>query len=407
MLQYIIDHMDHDFTVTQSFIPENLHFTLNDEDESTIEYEISASAKDLSGDPVITGNDFISPENTHWRLRYGASINIAAGVHTSVKMSYGGNFMSVSGSDWMWYFNHRFMPFDGRPTHTFDYTLMSPTMAGVNYEAISTDVADLLTAILDMVLGRTDSLPITYSLSATSLVWDYFRLDLADTTSILDIVKNICAYSPGRAFEITPARVFQISGTDIRWYGDPDSIANDPLNFNLIWTINGDYPPLSLDFTNTGPRETHLQGEGDGTTVRNVVTLGNVANQDVYWRTDRQEQFTNAITRDAVEARTHEQLAFDLNPVHEIPISLDPDIVDQQYDILNSNPPGTSTGFFWENFKPGRAIWVDLQLLAHHIDSAHHIVSMDCTVNANGACKVDITENQIYDTSGQAHVDEG
>lgn len=406
MLQYVIDHLDHAFNVIQSFVPENLHFVLNDEDVSTIEYDISSSAKDLNGNNIITGNDFISPHNTHWRLRYGPSVTIAAGVHTSVKMTYSQNYMSVAGSDWLWYLDQRFMPFSGAVNHAYDYTLMNPIMPGVNYEINSVDLSTALTAILNMALGRTNSLPITYTLAASGLIIDYHRLDLADTTTLLEIIKDLCSYDPGRAFEITPGRVFEIS-TGARWYGDPNAIANDSANANLVWTINNSNPPLDLDFTNVGPGCTHIQGEGSGTTTREIVTLGNLENQGVYWRTDKPYQFNDAITRATVLARTQEQLAFDLNPVHEIPIYLDPDMIDKQISVNLSHNPGDDDGWFWSNIKPGRALWVDLQLLAHHIQSAHHIVSMDCTVEDNGSAKVTVSQNQIYDTSGQAFVEEG
>lgn len=406
MLQYVIDHLNHDFTVLQSFIPENLHFTLNDEAVSTIEYQISDSALDLSGNPVITGDNFIRPQHNMWRLRYGPSINIAAGVITDLTMEYGEPYMSVAGADWMWYFQKRFMPFDGRPANVYDYVIGTPPQ-GLSYNATNVDIATALDAILDMVLGRTDSLPITYTLAATSILMDHFRLDLADTTSLLEIVKQICAYNPGVAFEITPGRVFQISSGP-RWYGDPvDVVADGPTGANLVWVIDGTHPPQALTFGNSGPDETHIQAEGDGTTTRTVVSLGNAANQAFFWRTDRAVQVEHAITRTAVEERAHEQFAFDLNPVHEIPLTLDPDVVDKQYDEDQSDPPGTNDGFFWTNFKPGRAIWIDLQLIAHHIDSPHHIASMDCTVKPNGVAEVTIQQNQIYDTTGQAHTAEG
>ncbi len=536
MLQYVVDHMDHDFSVLQSFKPENLRFTLNDEDPSTIAYEISKSAVDLNGDPVVIGNDFISPWDTHWRLRYGPDVTICAGVHNSVKMSYGDNFMSVSGTDWLGYFDRRFIPFDGRDGHHYDKAIGS-TPGGVIYQATDVDIADALTAVLDLVLGMTNSIPFTYNLSSTGVVMDHFRLDMADTSTLLSIVKSICGYNPGVTFEITPARVFQIASP--RWYGEPNDIAADPDNVNLIWTVNTSHPPVSLDFTNVGPACTHIQGESSGTATREVITLGNLENQEVYWRTDKGYQFEDAITRASAEARTHEQFAFDLNPQHEIPLTLDPDIVDKQQDNPNlitndgfeTNTTGwsvdggsttitriatefkfdthscevaadainhgikyalsgltastryrfivyclvpiginynvscdgtggvtssmrtgtglwqkvqiefttgaaqTSTnlkitnrttgahtfyvdgasvievgvndGFFWTTFKPGRAIWIDLQLVAHHIDSAHHIVAMDCKVDANGVAGVSLEENQIYDTSGLAHVYEG
>lgn len=397
--------MDHDFNVFQSFCPENLHFTMNDEDISTIEYEITASAMDLDGDPVITGNDFISPHNTHWQLRYGPSIIIMAGVHTSVEMDYGGNYMSVSGADWMWYLAQRFMPFDGRAGHINDFIIGTPP-EGLAYEDTSVDVVVAIQTIAAMIFGRDNSIPIDFGdPDPAGVDATYYRIDLADTTSFLSIVQDLCAIAPGTAFEITPDLFFE--AVSPRWYGDPNDIANDSGNSNLIWTIDDDHPPLNLKFTNTGPGATHVQGSGEGTGQSNVSSLSNVDNQEVYWRTDKSYDFQNTIHMTDVINKTQERLTFDINPIHEIPIILDPSIVDAQYEIDQSHSPGDDDGFFWTNFKPGRAIWIDLQLIAHHIQSAHHIVSMDCTLNSSGVMMVSLTENQIYDTSGQASTPEG
>lgn len=394
---YIIDHLAHDGTVTQSFVPENLGWTMNDMDESTITYEISKESLDLDGDPVITGDDFISPKNTGWQLRYGANDPFFAGVHTNVEMEYGRPYMSVAGSDWMWYFNQRFMPFDGRVDHAHDYVIGTPA-EGASIEVVSADVATVLTDILDMVLGRPNSMPITYSLSATGVEVDYYRLDLADDTTLLAIFQALCAYTPGVVFEITPGQVFQIATP--RWYGDPNAIAGDDTNANLIWVFHSpDFLPQSLGFTNTGPAATHEMGQGSGTTTTYVDSRGNTANQEVYYRLDKSATYDDAMTRASVVAYNHDQFALDLNPVHEIPITVDP----HQIDIQN----GMDDGFFWTVFKPGRAFYIDLELIAHHIDSAHHIVQMDCSVNANGVCLVNLTQNQIYDTSGDAYVLEG
>lgn len=406
MLNYVIDHMDHDFTVFQSFKPEALHFTMNDEDISTCEYQISSNALDLDGDPVIVGTDFISPKNTHWMLRY-QDTEIMGGIHTSVAMSYGQNYMSVTGSDWMWYLDQRFLRFDGRPDHAHDNVIGSPA-EGFSYEIINVHIEDALTAIFDQVFGADNSMPITYSgLSTTDWTIDYYRLDLSDTTTVLDIVKDLCSYTPGVAFKVNTDKEFSISDGP-RWYGLPEDIADgDSSNAALIWVVSDAKPPLSLDFTNTGPACTHVQAQGDGTTTNNVVTYGNEENQEVYWRLDKSYNFTDAITRDTVEAKTHEQFAFDLNPIHEIPLSLDPDTVDKQYSAtIFGHDPGDDDGFFWQTFQPGQAIWIDLNLIAHSINSPHHIVSMDCTVGTNGSTTVSISQNQIYDTTGQAHTEE-
>lgn len=413
MQQYVIDHLDHDFNVVQSFIPQNLHFILNDEDVSTIEYEISANHLDLDGNPVITLDTglytAVAPWNTHWRLRYDGIVDIMAGPHVSVNMAYGGNYISVAGQDWVGYFNRRFQPWNGSSRATFFDNVIGTPPVGLYYSVVTRDISDALTDILTSILSMPNSMPITYgSLVSAGVDVDYYQISLGDTTTLLDIVKTICAYYPGVAWEITPGMHFHTSGNEPRWYGDPDSLgASDDSDPSLIWVVNSGQPPISLDFTNTGPGATHMQGEGQGTSTKFAKTIGNEANQEVFWRLDKQVSFDDAITRASVNARTREQLAFDLNPIHEIPLVLDPDVVDQQYAISQGDDPGDDDGFFWTSFKPGRAIWINLQLLAHLIDSPHHIVSMDCSVNANGACSVSIQQNQIYDTSGQAQVDEG
>jgi hypothetical protein len=397
MQEYFVDILDHDLTtVIQTVNPENLHLVLNDGEVSTIDFELTDTALDTSGNPVIQGFNYFSPWENGWRLRYGPFIVIASGLISSVNLAYGRPFLAISGVDWLGYLNRRFWPFDGRRPHWLDYcdTGHTPPL-GFSYSDHA-DVADILTTMLDIVLARPNSVPLTYTLAPTGIVKN-FQLSLADNTKILDIVKNVCSLGAGTAFEITHDRIFRIATPT--WYGDPDAIANNPADGNLIYTFDDAGPPLQLDFTNSGPAETHIQGEGDGTTGRNVVCKGNIENQEVFWRLDEAYQFDDAITRTQTDDRVEEKFAFDLNPIHQIPLVADPHVVDT---II-------SDGYFWTNFKPGRAIWIDLVLGNgfHHIQSAHHIAAMDCQFDNQGGCRVSIQQNQIYDTSGEAFVDEG
>jgi hypothetical protein len=392
--EYYVDHFDSTLTVFQTIRPEKLNAILNIRAPDTITYEISMSAKDLAGNNVVFRNpidnsSFIGSQRTGWLLRQGYT-PISAGLHTSVRGRLGEDFMQVAGADWSSYFARRQFPFDGSNVLA---EAIGGAPHGLAYEATSIDVATILTNILDAVLAKANSWPITYTLAATGIS-THWEIPIGDQTFISAMISTLSDIAPGFDFETTWDMVFKIASP--YFYGDPTTFdITDPTRTEWTHVFDGSddaHTPYDLDFTNNGPVSTHISGYGADNSPYIAVTKGYGAGQVQFHRLDASYDFSNIVNRSALDAKTSKQLAFDLQPQHEIPVSVLPS------QIVN----------FWTKFKPGRAIYIDADLLFHEIQSGHRIVSMNISDDENaGEMKVDLGLNQIYSTSDSIGTVEG
>lgn len=384
---WYIDHLTHDtLSAFQTIRPENLHFVLNARGISTIDYEISLSANGLDGSDIVS-EDFIHPKRTGWYLRYGSKV-ICSGVHTSVSGVLGQDYMKVAGVDWCGYLDGRFYPFDPRPDHVNDYCIGTPPQ-GLAYEAFDVDVSEIVNNLWTMIFSRPNSIPLNYVPDPVGVTIPYFRLDLGDTTSLLQLIQNLADFFPGFDFAFDPVSFNLVISSPFVFGTIPALIADGPTGPNIIYNTD-DTVPDSIEFTNTGPAQTHLFGTGTGLASELGTALGTILGEGAFWRWDGQYDAGDVYSQDVLDGMVAQQLSYGLNPVHEIPLTLDPN---QLTD-------------FWAKFTPGAAIWIDEDLLFHRINSPQRIVSLDCTVGNEGNAQVQVGVNQIYDTSDDAGFEE-
>jgi hypothetical protein len=62
---------------------------------------------------------------------------------------------------------------------------------------------------------------------------------------------------------------------------------------------------------------------------------------------------------------------------------------------------------FWSTFRKGKAIYINYDLIAHMIDSAHQLVSYQATVSSERLAQVSFTLKQIYATAPGVGIPEG
>jgi hypothetical protein len=387
---YLLDLLAHDLTtIDQTVRPENLSFTLNDEAPHTMTCELSLSAKNTAGADAVS-HDFIGPKRTGFKLRYGTDV-IMGGYFESVRGSAGAGFMQIAGTSWLGYLDGRFFPFRGwDPTHVNDYVIGSPPQ-GLAYEISGAGVHTVWQNLWDSFFGMANSMPLTYLNEDISLTIPYFRVDLADTTTLLGHLQALSVIDPGFTY------FFNENTRELRFkkyarYGNPTTLVSAGSGgANIAYVFDAASKMELLEFENVGPKETHIMGSGAGLAWQWVVSLGAPANQAAYWRWDGTANFENSYTESHLEAQVRRQFAQDLNPQHQIPLKVNP-----------ANISG-----FWSTFKPGVAIWIDYDLGFHAIDSPQHVVQMTCNVDRNGNAIVDFGLDQIYDTSGMPGIPEG
>lgn len=405
-------------------IPEQLHWTEKISDIGDVDFSVSISAKVLSdviASPSLLDFDSFFPDpfgpyRFWFELYLGQSddartgINRMWGLITQASGSWRADSIKVAGKDILHTFERRVFPFDPRPAHVNDFIIGSPD-AGQSLKVSAGDtITDILTPILTKVLSITDSEPIGVgSLTPSGLNLDY-TLSLGDTTFIKSIIDDLAQNQVADASSNIGGFDYwadPFAGSDFKVgvpkrYGDPATIvaggaASCILNFDETDPVQI-AGVLNVEFTNDGPGGTHVKGFGSGLNGNLGVAIGYDAAQDIYGRIDDPIQFGNVTKASQIAALVRDRLSFDVNPIHEIQVTIDPNALE------GTNVSGTS---FWNVVYPGMAVYLKFNLDWHQLDSPHQIVSMDCTQNDEGDQTVILGLNQIYDTTGLTGTSEG
>jgi hypothetical protein len=365
--------------------------------------QFTRTARDQDGDLVISAHDFIGPWRSYFRLRYGNDA-IMAGPVTNTGIGLNDDFMSVSGKTWEAYMARWQYPFDGR-THppsdidhindfTFSNTFMGnesvgsgvATPNGLAYQANNRDViliwSDLIANAMNLVPNRM--IFDLSKLATLSGIRTNYQLSLNDTSYFDSIIQGLAGTGQGFDWWISWTRKF--------YWATPYRFGN-PATPSLIYTIDSDHLPEDLAFQNEGPMSTHTNGNGAGLATQTTLSraFGYGPAQTQFTRLDANYDFGDVRNVDQLINKTQRRLSKDLQPVHTIPVTIDP----------------TTFVNFWPSFRKGRAIYIDLDLGYHHIDSGQQIVGYSANMNEEGDVLVDLTLSQIYDLSYNAGSAEG
>ena len=392
--QWFIDFLDHDLaTVIATFQPEQLHFVNRISDICDSDWQISRTAVDsTTGNPLwptlksfssITGAG-IGPYRSGYSIRKDTNV-LQQGLITSMGGAWGQDYMSMAGKDYLHSLQRRIWPFD--PANPTTYIAgPGPFTSGTSYDQLGVDLADIVQAMLDMVLSLGDSVPLTYTLPPTGIVIDY-QANLADTTYIFDAIQTLGQQEPGFDFEVTPDLQFHMYAP--KKYGTPAGIVSAGES-GCVYVVDDSSPTTypnglqSLTFTNTGPGGTHILGTGAGLSTELGVALNYIAAQDIYWRLDNPIDYGDITSPSMLLALAQADLSLGVNPIHEISIVVD----------------ANQIAGFWTSVFAGLALYLKLDLGWHMMDSPHQILEMDATINTEGDEIVTLNLNQIYDTSG-------
>lgn len=389
-------HVKHKLYETGALIadlrPENLQFQLNREPPHTIQYELSLSRPEVE-------HDFVGPYRTFFELWHGND-GILAGPHTHMDVGLEDDFCTVQGKDWFHLLERTQYPFDPRPdppytpSHVNDYVIGSPAQ-GFAYETASTDVTDVLAAIFDVAVGMIPKhFQFTYPTLAANLgIPVNFSLGLADSTSLADIIGQLADSYPGFVYEMLFERELRLYSPH-KYNEDAGNLALTIAQRKAACNYAIDSTNMQgveeLHFANEGPAATHLFGKGPGLNQSNYGSaLGYAPAQAIYGRLDDTVDFQEVPNRTEVISRNRKRFNAMVNPQHEITLKMNPDRIPN----------------FWTLIQPGYALWLDVDLIAHQIQSAQEIVNMNCSVTNEGDASVDFGLEQVY--SGTTGVEEG
>lgn len=408
---YHIDHSsDPTFGSFISFHPEELQFDdqIGDGVQDGVgncSYQISFSQIDEDNNPVVTGHDFIGPMRSYFRLRYG-NVVIMAGPIVSTHTGLGDDFMSVAGKTWESYLARWQYPFDPRgnietptdPVNMFRHPNSyqndeivgsgNPTPTGLVYQASNRDLIYILGDLLSTSMNTGNRITFDISLLATLCgIKTNYQLSLGDTSYFDSIIMGLAGTGNGFNWWISHDMKF--------YWASPFRFGNTAAP-SLVLVVDGstdEKTPDELAFTNNGPTATHVLGTGAG--LASSTTLGRAYGynpaQVIYSRLDSSYDFGDVRNVNQIINKTQKRLSHDLQPQHDIPLTIDPSRV-------------TS---FWSNWRKGRAIYIDYELTSHRIDSPQQLKAYSCAVDSMGKAEVNFTLDQIYDLAYNAGSPEG
>jgi hypothetical protein len=238
--------------------------------------------------------------------------------------------------------------------------------------------------------GNSYSLNFTIDVDNTGKTHNY-EIAPFESQSMYELVKTLAEADKsvgGFDFYMTWNKVFRLVYPEI---GDPDNpviflnVDPETLHANMI----------SLGQTNTGPDCTHVLGVGAGSsTKQGGVNKHFRHNSQIFRRLDKVSDFGDVKDLNALEGMTSSVLSFGANPVHEVPITVDP-----------SQVPG-----FWSRVRPGLYASVAYDLgyarLPNESGFPQRIVSMDRTVDNDGNELAVVGTNQHFDVSANAGLDD-
>jgi hypothetical protein len=381
--------------------PESLSFDDEIRAVGNCSFQISFSATDIDGSTIISGHDVFGPYRTWSRLRYGNTA-IQAGPLVSTNTILGTDFMSCATKTWEHYFERWEYPFDGRDLplpnghvndyqHPFTYQgdeisgsgVATPT--GLAYQATNRDVIRIISDLVSTTMNAGNRVIFDLSnLTGLSGIKTNFQLSLGDNTKLFQIINDLSGLGDGFDWWISH---------DMKFYWATPYRFGNPANPTITYTFDSTHMPNDLAFTNNGPKATHVQGRGAGLASSTTLSraYGYAPSQTQFSRLDESYDFGDIRNATELIAKTKKQLSLDLNPQHEIPMTVDPSRI----------------ASYWANFRKGRAIYIDMEMVSHRIDSAQRLTKYSGRVDSEGDALVDFTLDQIYETSATVGVAEG
>lgn len=380
----------------KSTYPEQLQFDDIIRGVGNCSWQFSFGAKDQDDATVVSGHDFIGPYRTYYRLRYG-NVAIQAGPLVSWTTELGTDALSCAGKTWEHLAERWEFPFDGNPDHVNDFVFPNsfindevlgsgaPTPAGLVYQANNRDITRIIYDLFNtsMLVGNR---PVVFDLSPLSPlsgVKTNYQFTLGDNVKMFQVIDDLASIGQGLEWWIS---------WDLQFFWASPYRFGSNTSPTTIYTFDDTHRPDKLTFTNNGPSGTHIMGRGAGLATATTLSrsYGYLAAEVEFGRLDTSYDFGDVRNVEQLNKITKKQLSLDVNPQHEIPLSVDPS------RIAN----------FWSNFRKGRAIYIDMEMTAHRIDSAQQMKQYSCTVDNEGNAMVNFVLQQIYPTSYSIGVEE-
>jgi hypothetical protein len=243
----------------------------------------------------------------------------------------------------------------------------------------------IITDLLDITLARPNSLDLHYGLPNAGPK-TYFAIQLADTESIYDKIQQLSEVGRsgegeegGFNFDVNPDKEFKI------WVPSryPQAARTNP--GACIWKFDDIGPQtemLDVEFQNNGPQMTHILTEGSGTAKKDPWYRTFGASDDtqvIFRRWDGTAQWSDLQDEKQFHSMSQMHYSAAMYPAITLPLKVKPEGI-----------PG-----FWGLFKPGLAVWVNLDFEIRRVQQGFKINAIHGSVDNEGNEEVTLDLEQI------------
>jgi hypothetical protein len=382
MAEWTVKHLEHDGSTLDEFKPHNLDFSLMIDEADDVSYDLPLAHPQMRW-------FLMGPKRTDFLLKRDGQV-IMAGIHSYAASKRGSELANIQGKSWLWYLQNRHYPFDRLDPNKYlgginkpyrNNKRRKPNSAYMAYDHPGRIIEDLL----DITLARPNSLDLHYGLpNAGPKV--HFSLPLADTESIYDKIKQLSDMGTsgegeegGFNFDVNPDKEFKI------WSPSrfPKSARTDP--GSCIWKFDDIGPETEMtdvEFQNNGPEMTHILTSGSGTAASKPFyrTFGSSDDtQEIFRRWDGSASWEDVQDEKRFHSLSQMHYSAAMYPAISLPISVKPEGI-----------PG-----FWDLFKPGLAVWVNLDFEIRRVQQGFKINAIHCSVDNEGNEDVTLDVEQI------------
>lgn len=382
MAEWKVVHLDHAGVHVDEFRPLNLNFNLMIDEADDISYDISLAEPKMRW-------FLVGPKRTDFLLKRDDQV-LMAGIHSYSGSKRGSELVNMQGKSWLWYLQSRHYPYDATDANKYlggdllpyrSNKIRKPNLCYMNFDHPGRIIEDLL----DITLARPNSLDLHYGLPDAGPK-QHYSIELRDTESIFDKIKQLSdAGASGEGddggfnFDVNPDKEFKI------WYPSrfPKAARTDP--GSCIWTFDDIGPETEMveaEFQNNGPEMTHILTEGSGTAITKPLVRSFGPSDDtqtIFRRWDGSASWSDVRDKKQFNSMSQMHYSAAMYPQINLPLTVKPEKI-----------PG-----FWEIFKPGLAVWMNLNFEVRRVTQGFKINQMQCTVDSEGNEEVTLDLEQI------------
>lgn len=370
--EWYVLHRDESDTVTDEFKPLNLTFSLRHKEAGDVTYDVPLSVPRMRW-------AYAGPKRTVyevWNTGY-PDRPITSGIHSFINTKRGEEVLHVAGKTWLWYLQNRHYPFDPLDPNAF-LAGNAADDQGIAYQQFgeaTVILQELWDIIMDGSLAHSNRWGMTLQYIPLGIETG-FRVELADTQSLFDMMNTLSEIEPGFTFYDNVAREIVVVEGELY----PEIARTDPVY--SIHTFDRNTPPtdlIDIEFENNGPEMTHILGLGSGTATRIGRAYGYEQSQAQFGRWDGVKEFGSTISEDMLVAQTQRAFSKGLYPQHDLPLTVKADHIPD----------------FWTLFSPGWSIWINEDFESNHVHGASMIKEMSARISNQGDALVDLSLEEI------------